>query len=85
MENYHKLSRGSDKIKEYKKDIMHHREILSQIYSQLQYRRKQLLQELLFIYPIKKMDDNKCTICGIFLPSSDKLAGKIYSYKNWFP
>lgn len=76
MENYHKLSRGSEKLKEFKKDIVDHREILSQINSQLQYRRRQLLQELLFIYPIIRIDENQYTIYGIYLPNSDKLAGK---------
>lgn len=76
MENYHKLCRGSEKLKEYKKDIIHHREILFQLYSQLQHRKKQLLQELLFIYPIEKKDENRYTIHGIYLPNSDKLAGK---------
>lgn len=75
MENYHKLSRGTETLKEYQKDIIHHREVLSHLYSQLQHRRKQLLQELLFIYPIKKVDDNKYTIHEIYLPYSDKLAG----------
>lgn len=76
MENYHKLHRGSEKLKEYKKGIMHHREILSVLHSQLQQRKKQLFQELLFIYPIDKIDDHKYSILGIYLPNSDKLAGK---------
>lgn len=76
MDNYHKLSRGSMKLKEYKKDIIHHKEILSQLCSQLQYRKKQLLKELLFIYPIEKVGENKYTIHGIHFPNSDKLAGK---------
>lgn len=76
MESYHKLSRGTDRLKEFKKEIVHHKEILSELHSQLLFRKKQLLQELLFIYPIKRYDDNKYTICGIYLPNSDKLAGK---------
>lgn len=84
MENYHKLSKGSEKLKEYKKNIIHHKEILSQLHSQLQYRKKQLLQELLFIYPIKQIDDNKYTIYGIFFPNSDKLAGNDKILKRGF-
>lgn len=76
MNNYHTLSRGLEKLKEYKKDILHHKEILSQLYSQLQLRKKQLLKDLLFIYPIEKVDENKYTIHGIYFPNSDKLAGK---------
>ncbi|XP_057651065.1 UV radiation resistance-associated gene protein [Diorhabda carinulata] len=74
MENYHKLSRGSEKLKEYKKNILHHREIYSTIYCQLQQRRRQLLKELLFIFPIEKNSEDKYTIMGITLPNSDLLA-----------
>ncbi|XP_072382566.1 UV radiation resistance-associated gene protein [Diabrotica undecimpunctata] len=74
MENYHKLSRGSEKLKEYKKNILHHKEIYSNIHSQLQQRRRQLLRELLFIFPIENICDDKYTIIGIHLPNSDVLA-----------
>lgn len=76
MENYHKLAKGAEKLKEYKKDIIYHKDILSQLYYQLQHRKKQLLQELLLVYPIQQIDGNKYTIYGIYFPNSDKLAGK---------
>ncbi|CAH1155271.1 unnamed protein product [Phaedon cochleariae] len=74
MENYHKLSRGSEKLKEYKKNLFHHRELYSNFNSQLQQRRKKLLRELLFIYPIDKMENDRYSIFKIYLPNSDILA-----------
>lgn len=76
MENYHKLSRGSEKLKDYKKDILHHKEIYSQLNVQLHQRRRKLLEELLFIYPIEKLNDGRYTINEIHLPNSDVIAGK---------
>ncbi|KAJ8954099.1 hypothetical protein NQ318_004404 [Aromia moschata] len=74
MENYHHLSRESEKLKEYKRSLMQHREVYSLINSQLQQRRRRLLQELLFIYPIQRVSENKYTVHGIYLPNSDILA-----------
>lgn len=82
MENYHKLSRGLEKLKEYKKNLIHHREMYTNIYSQLQQRRRQLLKELLFIFPIEKTSQDKYTIIGIHLPNSDVLAGDTVTNDN---
>lgn len=81
MENYRKLSRAAEKLKDYKDNIMpQHREMYSQLNFQLHQRRKQLLQELLFIYPIEKLNNEKYTIQGIYLPNSDILAGMKSNY-----
>ncbi|XP_018564038.1 uncharacterized protein LOC108905583 [Anoplophora glabripennis] len=74
MENYHMLSREGERLKEYKKSLLQHREVYSLIYFQLQQRRRRLLQELLFIYPIDKHSEEKYTVHGIYLPRSDILA-----------
>lgn len=75
MENYHLLSREGERLKEYKRSLLQHREVYSLIYFQLQQRRRRLLQELLFIYPIEKHSEEKYTVHGIYLPRSDILAG----------
>ncbi|KAG5887925.1 hypothetical protein JTB14_003021 [Gonioctena quinquepunctata] len=74
MENYRILSKGSEKLKEYKKNILQHREMYSNIHVQLQQRRCQLLKQLSGIYPIDKTPDDKFSILGIHLPNSDVLA-----------
>lgn len=76
MENYHLLSRERERLREYKKSLLQHREVYSLICIQLQQRRRRLLQELLFIYPIEKHSEDKYTIHGIYLPRSDIIAGK---------
>lgn len=75
MENYHTLHRDIEKLREIKGVLLHNTEVLSYMNSQLQHRRRQLLQELLFIYPIDKITDNKYNIYGIYLPHSDVLPG----------
>ncbi|KAJ8924929.1 hypothetical protein NQ315_001092 [Exocentrus adspersus] len=74
MENYHLLSREGDRLKEYKRSLQQHREVYSVLYSHLQQRRRRLLRELLFIYPIDKHSEDKYTVHGIYLPRSDILA-----------
>ncbi|KAJ8927868.1 hypothetical protein NQ314_019612 [Rhamnusium bicolor] len=73
MKNYYMLSREAEKLKEYKKSLLQHREVYSLLNSQLQLRRRQLMKELLFIYPIEKFSENKYTVLGIYLPNSDIL------------
>nr|CAI5824924.1 unnamed protein product [Callosobruchus analis] len=73
MENYRKLSRGGEKLKDYKKSVSQHRELYSHVIARLQQRKRELLQGLLFLYPIEKKSDNKYTIHGVHLPNSDVL------------
>nr|CAH7731529.1 unnamed protein product [Callosobruchus chinensis] len=73
MENYRKLSRGGEKLKDYKKSVSQHRELYFHVIARLQQRKRELLQGLLFLYPIEKKSDNKYTIHGVHLPNSDVL------------
>ncbi|XP_060535872.1 UV radiation resistance-associated protein [Cylas formicarius] len=74
MARYHTLSRDGEKLKEYKKSLLHHREVYEHISSQLHHRQAQLLRMLLAIYPIRQNADGKYTIHGVHLPNSDVLA-----------
>lgn len=75
MENYHKLNKEAERMKEWKQLLVQHKDILSHCSYQLHHRRRQLLQQLLFIYPIKQVNEHKFIISGIYLPSSDLLTG----------
>lgn len=77
MENYHKLCKESEKMREWKKVLVQHKEILSNCSYQLHHRRRQLLQQLLFIYPIKEVHPHKFIVHGVYLPNSDMLNGKL--------
>ncbi|CAH1999062.1 unnamed protein product [Acanthoscelides obtectus] len=73
MENYRKLSRGGEKLKDYKKSVSQHKELHYHVVTRLQQRKRELLQGLLFLYPIEKKADNKYIIHGVHLPNSDVL------------
>ncbi|CAH0547955.1 unnamed protein product [Brassicogethes aeneus] len=74
MENYHTLSRDAEKLKEIKRNLCHHSEIQQHVNAHVQHRRRQLMRQLLFIYPILKRSDSKYLIHNIYLPNSDILA-----------
>jgi hypothetical protein len=74
MDSYYRLSRETDKLKELKKNMVPTHDLLMTLYSQLYHRRRQLLQQLLFIYPIQQMTEKKYTIQGIYVPNSDILS-----------
>lgn len=78
MDDYYKLKRETEKLKDLKKHMIPNQELLMTLHSQLFHRRRQLLQQLLFIYPIKQISDKKYTIHGIYVPNSDLLTGMIY-------
>ncbi|XP_030757323.1 uncharacterized protein LOC115883148 [Sitophilus oryzae] len=74
MSFYHSLNRDMERLKEYNYSFLHHKEHLMYITRQLYFRQKQLLKELLFIYPIEKIpNENKYTMLGIYLPNSELL------------
>ena len=75
MDNYYKLRREAEKLKDLKKQMLPNHELLMTLYSQLYHRRRQLLQQLLFIYPIQQVSEKKYTIQGIYVPNSDMLSG----------
>lgn len=74
MENYRKLSRDSEKLKEWRKEQFQLKELLLQANTQLHHRRRQLMSQLLFIYPIQQVSPRKCVINGIYLPDSEMLS-----------
>ncbi|XP_063910732.1 UV radiation resistance-associated gene protein [Zophobas morio] len=74
MDNYYKLRREAEKLKDLKKQMLPNHELLMTLYSQLYHRRRQLLQQLLFIYPIQQVSEKKYTIQGIYVPNSDMLS-----------
>lgn len=84
MENYRKLSRDSDKLKEWRKEQVQLKEILHQINAQLHHRRRQLVSQLLLIYPITKASPNKYYINGIYLPDSEMLSGNVKFFYQEF-
>ncbi|KAK9881429.1 hypothetical protein WA026_016315 [Henosepilachna vigintioctopunctata] len=73
-EQYHTLNRDKEKLREFHKVVMQHRELMIHSNSQLQHRKRQLLQQLLWIYPINQTVDNKYTIKGMCLPNADVLS-----------
>lgn len=81
MESYHKLNKEAEKFREWKKTLQHHKEVLSHCSYQLHHRRRQLMQQLLFVYPIQKINETKFIINGIYLPNSDLLTGR-YKFNN---
>lgn len=74
MENFRILSKEKEKLKEYHKVVKQHQELLIHKKSQLFQRKRQLLQQLLWIYPIQEAPDKKYTIKGMHLPNSDLLS-----------
>ncbi|XP_044759353.1 UV radiation resistance-associated protein isoform X2 [Coccinella septempunctata] len=74
MEKFRILSKEKEKLKEYHKLVKQHQELLIHKKSQLSQRKRQLLQQLLWIYPIEEVSDKKYTINGMHLPNSDLLS-----------
>lgn len=55
--------------------MLQHKEVLSHCSYQLHHRRRQLMQELLFLYPIQQVNEKKYIINSVYLPNSDILQG----------
>lgn len=75
LENYRKLSKEIEKLKEWKQEQIHHHEVFINLSSQLHHRRRQLVSQLLSIYPIIEVQKNKYFINNVYLPEADLLAG----------
>lgn len=75
MNKYLKLNKEAESLRELQKNLIPNRDLLMNLCSQLHHRRRQLLQQLLFIYPIQKLAEKKYTIHGIYVPNSDILSG----------
>ncbi|KAI4471451.1 uv radiation resistance-associated protein [Holotrichia oblita] len=79
MEDYHHLSKEIEKLRECKREQIHHREILLEYTAQLHHRRRQLMAQLLDLYPIECTNDQKYKINGVHLPNSELLNDSQYS------
>lgn len=75
MEDYRHLSKEIEKLRECKREQIHHREILLEYTAELHNRRRQLMAQLLEIYPIECTNDQKYKINGVHLPNSELLNG----------
>ncbi|KRT86673.1 hypothetical protein AMK59_135, partial [Oryctes borbonicus] len=65
MEDYRNLSKETEKLRECKREQIHHREILLEYTAQLHHRRRQLMAQLLELYPIECTNDQKYKINGV--------------------
>ena len=77
MEGYHRLHKEIVRLKEYKSQQKKHKEVLVQNTGQLLHRRKQMISQLLQLYPIECIEGKKYHINGVHLPNSDYLHGKL--------
>lgn len=74
MSLYRQLSRDMEKLREWRRSHSDIRELYVHTSAQLLLRRKQLLSQLLLIYSIKKVADNRFTISDVHLPDSESLS-----------
>lgn len=81
MEDYHHLHKEILRLKECKNQQKKHKEILIQNTGQLLHRRKQMISQLLQLYPIECVEGKKYYINGVHLPNSDYLHG-IFIFEN---
>lgn len=74
MEKYRTLSRDSEKLREWKQELVQSKETLHQSSTQFLHRRRQLMSQLLHIYPIEQFGESKFKINGVYLPNSELLS-----------
>ncbi|XP_077987735.1 UV radiation resistance-associated protein-like [Glandiceps talaboti] len=70
-----KLRKDREKMQEDKRHHVEKREWVIQLASQLTMRRRQLVSELSFIYPIVELPNNTHLICGVKLPNAEEYSG----------
>nr|XP_018913944.1 PREDICTED: UV radiation resistance-associated gene protein [Bemisia tabaci] len=75
MEKYRELKRDIECTRQWHKQCVETQDALAQASSQLSFRRKRLINELSYIYPITEMSEGKYAICGIHLPNSEDFGG----------
>ncbi|XP_017777577.1 PREDICTED: UV radiation resistance-associated gene protein [Nicrophorus vespilloides] len=74
MENFMHLSKEIERLRERKRECSHQKDILHHITSKLHYRRRQLMSELLMLYPIERVKDDKYLVNCVYLPPSNIIA-----------
>ncbi|XP_049775657.1 UV radiation resistance-associated gene protein [Schistocerca cancellata] len=75
MAKYEHLYKETEQLKEWRKSYLDARESFVHINAQLNFRRRQLISELSFIYPIVEESTDKFTIAGVHLPNSEDFTG----------
>ncbi|XP_074098660.1 UV-resistance associated gene [Cotesia typhae] len=73
MERYRELHKDMERLREWKQNHIQMRECFVQTSAQLAYRKRQLMSDLNFIYPIRQESERKFTISNVHLPDSEEL------------
>ncbi|XP_058804895.1 uncharacterized protein LOC131672011 [Phymastichus coffea] len=73
MDRYQELHKEIERLNEWRQNHIDSREAYVQTTAHLAYRRRQLISELSYIYPIVKEKDDKYLINDIHLPDSENL------------
>lgn len=73
MERYQNLHKDTERLRDKRRIFADTRETFLQKSSQLSFRRKKLMSQLSYIYPVV-LTDGKYTICGVHLPNSEELS-----------
>lgn len=74
MDNYRTLSKDVEKLRDWRREQLQLREDLQLCSAQLHHRRRQLMSQLLSVYPIRPLADHSFTINNVYLPDADKIA-----------
>ncbi|XP_011501800.1 PREDICTED: UV radiation resistance-associated gene protein isoform X2 [Ceratosolen solmsi marchali] len=75
MNRYRELNKDIERLYEWRQNHIDSRETYIQTTARLAHRRRQLITELSFIYPINQQQDDRFTINDVHLPDSEKLDG----------
>lgn len=73
MSLYRHLSREIEKLRDWRRSQIDMHELYLHSSAQLHLIRKKLMKELLLIYPIEKISEDKYKIMGVHLPDSEAL------------
>lgn len=65
MEQYRSLQKDVEHLKELKRSVADSRENLNTLAEQLQFRRRQLISELNYIYPIEQVKLILCKLIDV--------------------
>ncbi|XP_014286983.1 UV radiation resistance-associated protein [Halyomorpha halys] len=76
MENFCCLRRETEKKREMKAELSDCKAQLGQTTALLDLRRREIISELSYIYPIAQLSDGRYTIKDVYLPNSEDFEGK---------